>query len=542
MAEALLPAAVAVATGFFCWLATGALIPILRRRDMLDYPNERSSHFAPTPRGGGIAVTGSVLLAWISLRYAGLVAPGVMGIALGAGLLAVVSWIDDLRGLSPGLRLVMQALAVAIGLALLPEASNEFEAWSGPALYFAAIGLVWIWWINLFNFMDGIDGLAVSEAAAIGAGLLLFASVGAGADPALRTLSAAVTGAAIGFLVWNWSPARIFLGDVGSVPLGYVLGFLLLDLAVRGHWKIALILPLYFLADATITLARRFLRGERIWQAHREHFYQQAVRRGLGHAAVVKRVIVADLVLIGSGWAAENGWSAISLAISAAIVAILLAALARGSRDVPTLPREPYIRGNDGKSSPDPPRADFGQRQKRVRCIRWGAGSARCVDNLDRRHSTDPRRRGSLRHRGSGNHRGRGVPGRPGEDLAPGRPCGAPRPAGQAGSSCGALRTANCTDRSPRLQPLSVRRDGRVGRQPRGLRREHRYRRRGVDPRRRQEPRRRNGRHRPRRLRPRSYGIGGQWRNRHRNAPGTCAQGFRPDRGLRRRDSRMDGT
>ena len=197
--------------------------------------------------------------------------------------------------------------------------------------HLVAIGVVWIWWINLFNFMDGIDGLAGCEAAAIGAGLLLFASVGAGADPALRALAAAVTGAAIGFLVWNWSPARIFLGDVGSVPLGYVLGFLLLGLAVRGNWRIALILPLYFLADATITLTRRILRGERVWQAHREHFYQQAVRRGLGHAAVAERVIAADLVLIGCGWASENGWGSISLAVSAATVAILLAALARGS-------------------------------------------------------------------------------------------------------------------------------------------------------------------------------------------------------------------
>src|SRR5580704_17593169 len=169
--------------------------------------------------------------------------------------------------------------------------------------------------------MDGIDGLAGSEAAAIGAGLLLFASIGAGADPALRTLAAVVTGAAIGFLVWNWSPAWIFFGDVGSVPLGYVLGFLLLDLAVRGFWKIALILPLYFLADATITLARRLLRGERVWEAHREHFYQQAVRRGLGHAAVVERVIAADLVLIGCGWGSENGWGSISLALSAAMTA-----------------------------------------------------------------------------------------------------------------------------------------------------------------------------------------------------------------------------
>src|SRR5215471_12725911 len=105
MPDALLPAAVAIAVGALCWFATGVLIPILRRRDMLDYPNERSSHTTPTPRGGGIAVTGSILLAWIVLIKAGLVALSVIGIAAATSLLAVVSWIDDLRGLSPVLRL-----------------------------------------------------------------------------------------------------------------------------------------------------------------------------------------------------------------------------------------------------------------------------------------------------------------------------------------------------------------------------------------------------------------------------------------------------
>jgi UDP-N-acetylmuramyl pentapeptide phosphotransferase/UDP-N-acetylglucosamine-1-phosphate transferase len=317
------PAALGVATGLLACLTTRLLIPLLANREILDHPNERSSHRVPTPRGGGIAVVGSVLLAWTVLARGGSVPSGVFGITLGAVLLAAVSWLDDLRGLSPVVRLLAQAAAVAIGLFVLPAPQEP--------LHLAAIGLVWIWWINLFNFMDGIDGLAGSQAAAIGAGLLLFASVGAGADPALRALAAAVTGAAIGFLVWNWSPARVFLGDIGSVPLGYVLGFLLLGLTLRGHWRIAVILPLYFLADATITLARRLMRGERVWQAHREHFYQQAVRRGLGHAAVVERVIAADLVLLGCGWAAENGWSATALAASGATVAILLTALARGS-------------------------------------------------------------------------------------------------------------------------------------------------------------------------------------------------------------------
>ena len=118
----------------------------------------------------------------------------------------------------------------------------------------------------------------------------------------LAALAATIAAAALGFLPWNWAPARIFLGDVGSVPLGFLLGFLLLGVAASGHWKIALILPLYFLADATITLLRRLALGERVWQPHRRHFYQQAVTRGLGHAAVVRRVIGANLLLIGCGW------------------------------------------------------------------------------------------------------------------------------------------------------------------------------------------------------------------------------------------------
>jgi UDP-N-acetylmuramyl pentapeptide phosphotransferase/UDP-N-acetylglucosamine-1-phosphate transferase len=328
MANGLLPAAVAVATGVFCWLATGALIPILRRRDMLDYPNERSSHFAPTPRGGGIAVTVSILLAWIALHKVGLAASSLVSIALGTSLLALVSWIDDLRGLPPGVRLVAQGAAVTIGILVLPGTRSALEAWLGSTLFFVAAGLVWVWWINLFNFMDGIDGLAASEAAAICSGLLLFALVGDGTDPAAALLAAGIIGAAIGFLVWNWSPARIFLGDVGSVPLGYLSGFLLLDLASRGRWKIALILPLYFLADATITFLRRLLAGERVWEPHRQHFYQQAVRNGLPHSAVVKRVIAANLLLIGCGWAAENGRAVISLSAAIVTVAVLLVTLA----------------------------------------------------------------------------------------------------------------------------------------------------------------------------------------------------------------------
>ncbi len=322
--------AVITAAGVICCVATCALIPILQRRQVLDRPNPRSSHAAPTPRGGGIALIGVVALAWAALVRAGLASPALAYVLLGAAILAVVSWIDDVRGLSPAMRLPAQFAAVAIGVAALPETHNLPQGSFALAACFTILGLVWVWWVNLFNFMDGIDGIAGSEAAAIAAGLMVFAAIGDGIDPQTALLAAAIVGAAIGFLVWNWSPAQIFLGDVGSVPLGYLTGYLLISAAVRGQWRIALILPLYFLADATITLFRRLLRGERVWHAHREHFYQRAVQRGLSHAAVVRRVIAADLVLIGCGWAAANGASAVPLGLAAGAVAILLAALAHG--------------------------------------------------------------------------------------------------------------------------------------------------------------------------------------------------------------------
>jgi UDP-N-acetylmuramyl pentapeptide phosphotransferase/UDP-N-acetylglucosamine-1-phosphate transferase len=211
-------------------------------------------------------------------------------------------------------------------------AGPVFQGWLPPELDIVVAALLWVWFVNLFNFMDGIDGLAGSEAAAIAAGLFLFAWVGVGQDPALAALSATVALAALGFLVWNWAPARVFLGDAGSVPLGYLLGFLLLDAAARGWWKLALILPLYFLADATITLLRRLLRGERVWQAHREHFYQRAVQGGLGHAAATARVILANLLLIGCAWAAENRAGIAGLAAAAIVVLLLLADLAGAAR------------------------------------------------------------------------------------------------------------------------------------------------------------------------------------------------------------------
>ena len=289
--------AVIGAAGIAACLGTRALIPVLRRASVLDRPNERSSHAIPTPRGGGIAVIAASLAAWLVLIAAGAAPATLLAVIAGAAALAAISWLDDLRGLSPAVRLGAQCAAVALGIfAAMPEGA-VFQGWLPPRARQggggAALGLV----RQSLQFhgrhrrdrrqRDGGDRYRAGAVRRLPASDTIRRS-----PPRLPPQSPPPRS---GFLVWNWAPARIFLGDVGSVPLGYLLGFLLLATASRGHWKIALILPLYFLADATITLLRRLLRGERVWLPHREHFYQQAVRRGLGHAAVVRRVIAADV-------------------------------------------------------------------------------------------------------------------------------------------------------------------------------------------------------------------------------------------------------
>ena len=268
---------------------TGIARSLLRRFAILARPNERSSHQVPVPRGGGVAVVSVVLVLWLVvwLLSDGAAHPRFWFLLVAALMLAVVSWLDDYTGgLTPVPRVLAQAIAVGAGLFALPGESGIFQGLLPHWLDMALAGLAWLWFVNLFNFMDGIDGIAGSETGAIGLGAVLLAAVGA-LGVAEAALGLVLVGAAVGFLAWNWQPAKIFLGDVGSVPLGYLIGWLLLALACQGLWPAALLLPAYYLADASLTLARRLLRRERIWQAHREHFYQHAVRQGRSHAFVV---------------------------------------------------------------------------------------------------------------------------------------------------------------------------------------------------------------------------------------------------------------
>ena len=278
-------------------IATKLLERELRRRNVLDVPNYRSSHNTAVPRGGGIAVTQILVFSWAAIGiYVG-VDWSFFGILFLVLFLAAVCWIDDLFDVSVVLRLICQIVAVAIGLFFMPKDAFFFQGYFPPAVDYLLAAIIWLWFINLFNFMDGIDGISGCQMASLGFGVALIAALGGG-WPLFGLAGIALAAAGFGFLLLNWHPARIFLGDVGSIPIGYLIGWLLLSLSSSGLWIPALILPAYYFADASITLLRRLFAGKPVWIAHREHFYQKAVSNGRSHSQVVSAIAVTNIGLI----------------------------------------------------------------------------------------------------------------------------------------------------------------------------------------------------------------------------------------------------
>ncbi len=274
------------------------LRPVLARH-ALAHPNARSSHKIPTPQGGGIAVIAATVGVVIVSRLFGV--PGLGGhsvwlVLAATALIAVVGAIDDVRSIAVMPRLILQAIAVATVLAALPGDPRVvpfLPSWLERML----LGLAVLWFVNLTNFMDGIDWMTVAEVVPLSAGLALFGLMGA--LPRDATIVAlALCGAVIGFAPVNRPVARLFLGDVGSLPIGLLVGWMLVVLAGTGHFAAALLLPLYYLADATITLLRRLAKGEPIMQAHRRHFYQRATDRGDSVYQIVGRVFLLNIALI----------------------------------------------------------------------------------------------------------------------------------------------------------------------------------------------------------------------------------------------------
>ena len=279
---------------------TRFLISYLSTRAIIARENERTLHKGEIPVGGGWAVVLPVSVALFLFPFSGPFSASnavSLTVAFGFLLLAAVSWADDRRHLPRSLRLAAQVLAVTLVMVAMPDQERVFSQywplWADRLL----AALCWLWFINLFNFMDGMDGMAGMETLLIVAGLLIIELL-LGQHPSRLVLLAIIIGAVAGFLWYNKPQAKIFLGDVGAIPLGFLLGWLLILLSMQGHLIASFILPGYFLADASLTLMRRLIRGEVIWQPHRTHFYQKAALALNSHARVLWRIIPGNAVLL----------------------------------------------------------------------------------------------------------------------------------------------------------------------------------------------------------------------------------------------------
>ena len=276
-------------------LACGIYLRVARRLRLLDRPNDRSSHRRPTPHGGGVPLLVSFALGMLLCGVWYGPWPEVYGVIMLAGLLLMlVGVMDDLRGLSVGMRMAAYSLlSIFMAVYLL-------SSWlSGGLLLIGGVmgAVVLLWSLNLYNFMDGIDGIAALQCIlACGSAALL--SWGSGASSEYPLFCLLLASAHLGFLVWNWPPARLFMGDAGSVPTGFLLAALAFLGGVQGQlnplcW---LILLAAFLTDATWTLVWRMLSGQRFLQPHRLHAYQRLSRHWGSHLPVDLGLVVLNAV------------------------------------------------------------------------------------------------------------------------------------------------------------------------------------------------------------------------------------------------------
>ncbi len=301
---------------------------------VLDHPNERSLHTRPTPRTGGVAVLAGILAATLFWVPAVGAPASLTWLGSGAAIVAVLSFMDDRRGLPVAGRFAGHLFAAGLVIAgggYLPLLSLPGLAWAWPP--WAGIGfslLFLVWMLNLYNFMDGMDGFA-GGMAVIGFGA--FAALGALAGHLpFAILSLVIAAACGGFLLFNFPPARIFMGDAGSSTLGFLAGGLCLWAARDGLFPLWIGLLVFspFIVDASVTLTRRALRGERVWQAHKTHYYQRLVQLGWGHRRTVLWEYVLMLACAASAIGAAGmtvGWQAVVLGVWCTIYIMLMASV-----------------------------------------------------------------------------------------------------------------------------------------------------------------------------------------------------------------------
>ena len=327
----ILPALTAVVAA----LMTGSLRRYAIRAGLIDRPNSRSSHSIPTPRGGGLAIVVTSLAAMGLLLGLHSLSLRLFAALAGGGLaVAVVGFIDDRYTIPARIRIAVHGCAAAWCLACLgglpPLLIGHHVVqlgWFGYVL--GTVAIVWV--LNLFNFMDGIDGIAASEAIFVTCAGAVLGSI----PPTADALTAAIVGAACtGFLAWNWPPAKIFMGDVGSGYLGFVIAVLALA-ATRSNpvaiW-VWLILGGTFFVDATVTLLRRTLQGERVHEAHRSHAYQWLARRWGNHLPVTLSVLALNVLwLFPAAWLAVNNPPLAIWIVAAAYAPLIILAIAAGA-------------------------------------------------------------------------------------------------------------------------------------------------------------------------------------------------------------------
>jgi UDP-N-acetylmuramyl pentapeptide phosphotransferase/UDP-N-acetylglucosamine-1-phosphate transferase len=282
------------------WLIKGNLLKVL------DHPNPRSLHTISVPRTGGLGMVLGILASWAFLS-----ATLPFSVSFGFSLLALISFADDIFGLPVLGRLLMHGVvAVWFSVALL----FEVHGWMTVTMITIAV----IWMINLYNFMDGSDGLAG------GMTLIGFSCYGLTAwlagNESFAMINFCVAAAAAAFLLFNFHPARIFMGDAGAIPLGFLAATLGVTGWINGLWPLWLPVLVFspFIADASVTLAKRALRREKIWQAHREHYYQRVVRAGFGHRNMA---LLGYILMFATGisavWAMRQD-AAVQLGVGAA--------------------------------------------------------------------------------------------------------------------------------------------------------------------------------------------------------------------------------
>ncbi|KAA8696901.1 Glycosyl transferase, group 4 family protein [Pseudomonas caricapapayae] len=320
-----------IVIAFLSLILTALLRKYALARSLIDVPNARSSHSIPTPRGGGVSIVVAFVMAVVILAWMGhLSAPALAAIVGSGGLVAVIGFMDDHGHIAARWRLLGHFVAAAWALFWLDGlAPIDVMGWTftpGPVgQVLAAFYLVWM--LNLYNFMDGIDGIAGVEAVTVCMGMSIIYALGGYVGLSWEALLLAV--AVAGFLYWNVPPAKIFMGDAGSGFLGIVLGVL----SIQGSWASPqlfwswLILLGVFIVDATVTLVRRLLRRERLYEAHRSHAYQFASRHYGSHLPVTLTVGLINLVwlLPVAMWVALGGGAGLMWTVITYVPLIFLA-------------------------------------------------------------------------------------------------------------------------------------------------------------------------------------------------------------------------